>query len=64
MCELVGKLGHSVQFGKGRIVGEEKNWSISDSSERMKCVRQYDVDGVLEVNVRCPRVDLHVRGQR
>ena len=64
MCELVGALEHSIQFGKGRLVEEEENWSISDSSERMKCVPQNNVDGVLDINVRCPRVDLCVRCQR
>ena len=63
MCELLGELEHSVQFENGRLLEEEENWSILDSSERMKCVQRNDVDGVLDVNVRC-RVDLRIGGQR
>ena len=63
MCELVGELENSVQFKKGRLSEEEENCTILDISERMECVRRNDVDGVLDVNVRCPHVDLRIRGR-
>ena len=64
MCELVEELEHSVQFKNGGLVEEEENWSISDSSERMKCVRRNDVNDVLDIDVWCPYVDLYIRGQK
>ena len=64
MCELVGELRCSVQFKNGGLLEEEENWSISDSSEKMKCIQQNDVDGMLDVNVRWPRVDSRVGGQK
>ena len=46
-----GDLGHSVQFKNGGLLEEEENWSIFDSSERLRCVRRSDVDGVLDANI-------------
>ena len=52
MCEL-GRTG-MFRSKNGRLSEEEENWSISDSSERLRCVRRNDVDGIFDVCVRCP----------